>query len=69
MVLKIEKLRRGFLWSRVREYKQEQDHLVSWDLVCKSKGEGGLGFGKISVRNCVLLGKQLWRFPKESYAF
>ena len=31
----------------------------------RSKEKGGLGFGKISLRNCALLGKWLWRFPNE----
>ena len=40
---KIERLQRGFLWSGVGEEKR--DHLVSWDVVCKPKAIGGLGFG------------------------
>ena len=55
VALKIEKLQRDFLWSGFGE--QKRDHLVSWDLMCKTKGEWGLGFGKISVRNHTLLGK------------
>ena len=35
--------------------------------MCKSKVEGGLGFGKISLRNLSLLGKWLWMSPRESY--
>ncbi|RVW68806.1 Retrovirus-related Pol polyprotein from transposon RE1 [Vitis vinifera] len=38
----------------------KRDHLVSWDVVCKPKAIGGLGFGKISLRNLALLGKWLW---------
>ena len=52
---KIEKLQRNFLWLRDKESKRI--HLISWDLVCKSKVERGLGFGKVSLRNCALLGK------------
>ena len=52
---KIERLQRDFLWLGVREGKR--DHLVSWDVVCKPKTKGGLGFGKISIRNFALLGK------------
>ncbi|RVW16838.1 hypothetical protein CK203_098160 [Vitis vinifera] len=63
---KIEKLQRDFLWSRVGEGKR--DHLVSWDVVCNSKVKGGLGFGKISLRNLSLLGKWLWRYLRESSA-
>ncbi|RVX05009.1 hypothetical protein CK203_019326 [Vitis vinifera] len=52
--------------SGTREGKK--DHLISWDLVCKSKVEGGLGFGKVSLKSHALLGKWLWRFPKENFA-
>ena len=63
---KIERLQRDFLWSGVGEGKR--DHLVSWDVVCKPKLRGGLGFGKISERNVALLGKWLWRYPREDSA-
>ena len=64
IALRIEKLQRDFLWSNCGEGKK--DHLVQWDLVCRPKEFGGLGFGKISLRNQALLGKWLWRFPKDS---
>ena len=54
---------RDFIWSEVGEDKR--DHLVSWDVVCNSKTKGGLGFGKISLRNLAFLGKWLWRYPRE----
>ena len=63
MATKIERLQRDFLWSGIGEGKR--DHLVSWDVVCKPKAIGGLGFGKISLRNLALLGKWLWRYPRE----
>ncbi|KAJ9689230.1 hypothetical protein PVL29_014744 [Vitis rotundifolia] len=63
---KIERLQRDFLWSGVREGKR--DHLVSWDVVCKPKANEGLGFGKIALRNVALLGKWLWRYPREGSA-
>ena len=43
---KIERLQRDFLWSGVGEGKRY--HLVTWDVVCKPRAKGGLGFGKIS---------------------
>ena len=35
VALKTKKLQRYFLWSGFEE--QKRDHLVSWDLVCKTK--------------------------------
>ena len=66
MAAKIERLQRDFLWLGVGEGKR--DHLVSWDVVCKPKAKGCLGFGKIALRNVALLGKWLWRYPKEGSA-
>ena len=35
--------------------------------MCPSKESRGLGFGKISLKNCALLGKLLWKFLMESF--
>ena len=66
MAAKIERLQRDFLWSGVGEGKR--DHLVSWDVVCKPKSKGGLGFENIFVRNVTLFGKWLWRYLREGSA-
>ena len=60
---KIEKMQRDFLWSGAGEGKK--DYLIRWEVVTRPKELGGLGFGKISLRNIALLGKWLWRFPRE----
>ncbi|KAJ9698883.1 hypothetical protein PVL29_007787 [Vitis rotundifolia] len=66
VTVRIERMQGDFLWSRVGEGKR--DHLVSWDVVCIPKAKGGLGLGRISLRNSALLGKWLWRFPREGSA-
>ncbi|RVW36137.1 putative ribonuclease H protein [Vitis vinifera] len=63
---RIKRLQRDFLWSGVGEGKR--DHLVSWDVMCNPKTKGGLGLGRISLRNSALLGKWLWRYPREGSA-
>ena len=60
---KIEKLQRDFLWFGAEEGKK--DHLIRWDVVCRPKELGGLGFGKTSLKNIALVGKWLWRFLRE----
>ena len=50
-------MQRDFLWSSSGDGKM--DHLVRWDLVCRLKEFGRLGFVKISLRNQALLGKWL----------
>ncbi|RVX18254.1 putative ribonuclease H protein [Vitis vinifera] len=56
-------MQKDFLWSGVGEGKK--DHLIKWEVVSRPKELGGLGFGKTSRRNIALLGKWLWRFPRE----
>ncbi|RVW90124.1 Transposon TX1 uncharacterized 149 kDa protein [Vitis vinifera] len=58
---KIEKMQRDFLWSGGEGKK---DHLIRWELLVDQR-VGRFGFGKTSMRNIALLGKWLWRFPRE----
>lgn len=51
----IEKVMRDFLWWGVG--KKSKDHLVSWDVYCLLKEEGGLGTGRLVKKNTALLGK------------
>ncbi|RVX22606.1 hypothetical protein CK203_012544 [Vitis vinifera] len=52
-------------WKKSGAGEGKKDHLIGWDVVSKPKELGGLGFGKTSLRNIALLGKWLWRFPRE----
>ena len=59
----IEKMMRTFLWD-TRETGKGRS-LMAWDLVVRSKEKGGLGLGNLKKKNLALLGKWLWRFPRE----
>ena len=45
---RLEKLQRDFLWSGVGEGKK--DDLLRWEVVCRSKEQGGLGLQKIYLK-------------------
>ena len=60
---RLKTLQRDFLSSGAGEGKK--DHLLRWEIVCRSKEQGGLGLGKIYLKNRALMGKWLWRFPRE----
>ena len=60
---RLETLQRDFLLSGAGEGKK--DYLLRWEIICRSKEQGGLGLRKIYLKNCALLGKWLWRVPRE----
>lgn len=47
--------------------EEKKIHPVDWQTTCTSLYLGGLGIGKLSAFNNVLVGKWLWRFAHESY--
>ena len=40
-------------------------HVVKWEVVCSTKGKGGLGVRSSSTLNRALLSKLIWRFAVE----
>ncbi|KAK3219242.1 hypothetical protein Dsin_013212 [Dipteronia sinensis] len=62
----IEKMQRSFFWGDGAVKRKL--HAVDWNSLCKNKNNGGLGIGKILVKNKSLLAKWVWRFGTEDKA-
>lgn len=60
---RIDRKIRGFLWGS--NGNKRKCHLVRWDLVTRSKDEGGLGIRTSRDMNLAFLGKMGWRVLKE----
>ncbi|GJT95028.1 reverse transcriptase domain, reverse transcriptase zinc-binding domain protein, partial [Tanacetum coccineum] len=54
----IEQLMQGFLWCQ--GWLKKGRAKVSWDLVCRSRNEGGLGIRKLDLFNKALMAVHLW---------
>ena len=55
----LDKIARGFIWGSSEGNRKQ--HLVSWDVICKPKREGGLGIRLAKEMNIALLAKLGWR--------
>ncbi|CAL5362434.1 unnamed protein product [Camellia sinensis] len=60
----IDRLNRNFLWGETEHHKKV--HLVSWDSVCRSKADGGLGIRKARDQNAALLTKLGWNMLRDT---
>ncbi|KAK3211669.1 hypothetical protein Dsin_016375 [Dipteronia sinensis] len=63
VVQSIEKIQRSLLWGGGGE--KRKIHAVKWEVVCSSKGNGGLGVGRILDKNKAMLAMWVWRFGRE----
>lgn len=63
VIKEIRAIHRQFRWQGVEDKKGVA--LVSWDNICKSRNQGGLGVKKICRFNQALLLKWIWRFLTE----
>ncbi|XP_058758239.1 uncharacterized protein LOC131631463 [Vicia villosa] len=55
----IHTIQSKFLWSGGD--RKRSVHWVSWDTVCKTREEGGLGVKNVEIMNAALLSKWKWR--------
>ncbi|XP_021721522.1 uncharacterized protein LOC110689101 [Chenopodium quinoa] len=63
VVLRITQLCRAFLWCG--DVVLSKAPPISWDWVCKSKAEGGLGIRDCGMWNRAALGKYVWKIAKK----
>ncbi|KAG5586681.1 hypothetical protein H5410_047115 [Solanum commersonii] len=56
---RIDKFTRNFIWQGNNEKRSL--HLVNWDILIKSKKDGGLDIMNLNAHNHSLLMKWLWR--------
>ncbi|CAN1807597.1 Putative ribonuclease H protein At1g65750 [Linum perenne] len=60
---RIDRIIRDFVWGGTPE--KRKTNLVSWDCVCRSKAQGGLGLRKARELNLAYLMKLGWAFIKD----
>ncbi|XP_021999705.1 uncharacterized protein LOC110897235 [Helianthus annuus] len=59
IIKKLEKIRRDFLWGK--SSSRHNMRWIKWDLLLKSRKDGGMGMGGIQEFNLAMLSKWWWR--------
>ncbi|XP_021720030.1 uncharacterized protein LOC110687717 [Chenopodium quinoa] len=54
---------RNYLWTRKAVYTKSPP--IAWDIVCRSKKQGGLGIQNYKIWNIAALGKQIWNIAQK----
>ena len=65
VLTQVERLMRRFLWSGGID--KSHSTKVSWEIVCKPKEEGGLGFKNLDQLNKVLNLKHIWNITSHTH--
>ena len=60
---RLDYFRSRFFWQGDSEKKKYR--LAKWNVVCRPKGQGGLGIHELEVKNTTLLGKCLYKLLTE----